>query len=470
MDRGVAEQTRELNRKMRCGARSVAVALLAAVLFGCDGTPESRLRKALASRATGTIHLPGGLIEVSSELQLARGAHDLEIIGAGTVLKASDTFQGRAIVVAEESRRIRFRNFSIDGNRTVLEKPLDLAVGPAPFRASYSANGMWFDRVDGLEISNLHLDRIANFAILISRSSGIAIRQVEVRESGSRNLRGRNNTTGGVLLEEGASNFEVTGCTFENILGNALWTHSFSKSPRAENGLFAGNHFDLIGRDAIQVGHATGVRVEDNIGIRIGFPAEAVDVENQGTPVAIDTSGNVDQSAYARNSFEEINGKCIDLDGFHDGAVRDNLCANHGAAEDYPAGQFGIVINDTNPEMQPVNIEISGNRIRGTKFGGLFLMGSKNRVTGNTFENLDTAGCNENAARFGCLYKKSEPELLQSGIYLARGGSRPVEARGNVIRNNRISGYRMRARCIAAAPGVSLAANVVEGNACADAP
>jgi hypothetical protein len=403
-------------------------------------------------------------------VQLAPGAHDLEIVGSGTVLKASNTFQGRAIIVAEQSRRIRFRNFSIDGNRAALAKALDLASDPVPFRASYSDNGMWFDRVDGLEISNLHLNRIANFAILISRSSGIVVRQTDVRDSGSRNLRGHNNTTGGILIEEGSSRFEVAGCTFENILGNALWTHSFSKSPRAENGLLAGNHFDSIGRDAIQVGHATRVRVEDNTGIRIGFPVETVDVENDGTPVAIDTSGNVDQSAYARNSFEEINGKCIDLDGFHDGAVRENRCVNHGGVEDYPAGQFGIAVNDTNPEMQPVNIEISGNQIRGTKFGGLFLMGSGNRIIGNALENLDTAGCNENAARFGCLYKTSEPELLESGIYLAPGGSRPVETRGNVIRNNRISGHRMRAHCIAAAPGVSLSANIIESNACADTP
>ncbi len=264
------------------------------------------------------------------------------------------------------------------------------------------------------------------------------------------------------------SNFEVSGCRFENVLGNALWTHSFSQSPRAERGLFAGNRFDSIGRDAIQVGHATRVRVEDNTGIRIGFPADTVDIENQGIPVAIDTSGNVDQSAYTRNSFEEIDGKCIDLDGFHDGAVRDNRCVNQRAAGDYPAGQFGIVINDTDPDVHPVNIEITGNQIQGAKFGGLFLIGSGHRVTGNTLENLNTAGCNESAARFGCLYKKGEPELLESGIYLARGGSRPVETRGNVIRGNRISGHRMRTHCVAAGPGVSLAANIVEGNTCLD--
>ena len=63
---------------------------------------------------------------------------------------------------------------------------------------------------------------------------------------------------------------------------------------------FTSNHFDTIGRDALQLGHATRVRIEQNTGARIGYPVEAVDVENQGIPIAIDTAGNVDQSEYTR--------------------------------------------------------------------------------------------------------------------------------------------------------------------------
>ncbi len=215
MDRRVADKTRELNQRhsaqkpaRRLARLAPVCVLIELILAGCRDAPEARLRKLLASQMTGTIRLPAGVVEVSSELQLARGAHDLEIVGAGTVLKASDRFQGRAVLVAEDSRRIRLRNLSIDGNRAVLEKPLDLAGGRTrPFREVYSDNGMWFDRVDGLEISDLHLARIANFAILISRSTGIAIRRVDVRESGSRSPRGRNNATGGILLEEGSLQF-----------------------------------------------------------------------------------------------------------------------------------------------------------------------------------------------------------------------------------------------------------------------
>jgi hypothetical protein len=252
------------------------------------------------------------------------------------------------------------------------------------------------------------------------------------------------------------------------VLGNGLWTHSLATSPRLRAGVFAGNWFDTVGRDALQVGHAMRVRVEENSGVNIGYPVESVDAENGGTPVAIDTAGNVEQSEYTSNSFQEVNGKCIDLDGFHDGAVRGNQCVNRKQPEDYPFGHFGIVMNNTDPNVRSQNIEMTQNTIDGAKFGGLFLMGSGHRVIGNHFLRLNLAGCNENASRFGCIYKKEEPEMLQTGIYLGRGVARLEETRGNLIQENEISGHKMRTRCVAAGPGVSLASNKIERNTCAD--
>ena len=126
------------------------------------------------------------------------------------------------------------------------------------------------------------------------------------------------------------------------------------------------------------------------------------------------------------------------------------------------------MLNNTDPDMQPRNVEISGNEIDGTKYGGLFLMGTGHRVIGNTFVHLDQAECNESGARFGCIYKKDEPHMLEAGIYLGRGVARMVETRGNVIRNNTISGHKMKTHCILAGPGVSLAANTVLSNDCSD--
>ncbi len=434
-----------------------ALALFLALAACSRGTPEARLRKLLASQNTGVIHLPGGVIEVSSELTLAPGAHDLEIAGGGTRLIASDRFQGRGMLVIEGAARIQLHDFSIDGNRAKLSKPLDIAPPENAFRVWYPANGVLADRVDGLTIANLALASIVNFPILISRSKKIFVDRVDVRDSGSKNSRGRNNASGGILIEEGSSDFEVRDCTFRGISGTGLWTHSISQAPRQQNGLFAKNHFDTVGRDALQVGHATRVRVEDNDGVNIGFPADVVDMDNLATPVGIDTSGDVDFSEYARNTFREVNGKCIDLDGFHQGVVRDNHCTNQKQAADYPFGNFGIVMNNSHPNTHSDHIEIAGNTIGGWRFGGLFLMGRGNHVIGNHFLRLNLA-------------RSEESELLESGIFLARGGARLEETRGNTISGNEISGHGMKTHCIAVGPGVVKAANVIEGNTCIGDP
>lgn len=436
-------------------------------LASCGGSPEARLRKALASTTTGTIQLPAGVIEVSAELTLAPGAHDLEIAGtSGTVLQATNRFHGRAILVLDGAKNIRLHDFSVDGDRDGLARTLETAPPENYFRMWYPDNGILADRVQGLEISGVRLAHVTNFPVLLSRASNIRIARITVEDSGSRGAQGRNNLSGGILIEEGSSQFEVRDSVFEKIAGNGLWTHSLRISPRLEDGVFTGNRFDTIGRDAIQVGAATRMRVEDNTGANIGYPLELVDMEHGGTPVAVDTSGNVDASVYARNRFEEVNGKCFDLDGFHDGAVRGNRCVNRKTAAEYPFGHFGVVMNNTDPGMQSVNIEISDNIFDGMKFGGLFLIGSGHSVFGNRFLNLNTAGCNESAAKFGCIYKADEPEMLESGIYLGRGAERPADTRGNTIRGNTISGHGMKTHCIEAAPGVALKANTIQENVC----
>lgn len=446
----------------------VALSVLLLTASACSESPEARLRKTLRSQITGIIHLPPGTIEVSTELMLARGAHDLTVVGSNTILKASAHFQGRAVLCAEEVKHIRLADFSVDGNREALSKPMEMAPPENQFRVYYPNNGMLFDRAESLEISGVRFSHVVNFAVLVSRSAGIHLDHLHIEDSGSLNKLGRNNTTGGIVIEEGSSGFEVHDCTFLRIRGNALWTHSMYRSPRLRDGLFAGNHFDTVGRDALEVGHATAVRVTDNVGANIGYPVEIVDVENSGMPVAVDTAGNVDRTVYARNRFEEIDGKCIDLDGFHDGSVLENQCVNRKPAAEYPFGHFGIVMNNANPDMRSENIEILNNHIDGTKFGGLFLIGSGHRVIGNVFTHLNEAQCNENARIFGCIFKSNEPEMLEAGIYLGRGAERPAETRGNLIRGNLISGHQMKTRCIIFAPGLAKAANQVEQNRCAD--
>jgi hypothetical protein len=186
--------------------------------------------------------------------------------------------------------------------------------------------------------------------------------------------------------------------------------------------------------------------VDRNEGRDIGYPEAIVDA----TPAALDTAGNVERSRYTSNRFEHINGKCIDLDGFHDGEVRGNFCAN--------VGGYGIVFNNTNPDMQSRNIRVVENQLRDVMYGGIFVIGTGNLVARNRLLNLNTSHCD------GCGYLPDEPDMLHSGIYLGRRAERPAPASGNVVEGNEITGYKMNARCVGSAPGIK--DNVVRGNTC----
>jgi hypothetical protein len=416
---------------------------------------------------TGVVHLPAGVTEVSSELKLPEGAHDLTIVGDNTTLHASSSFHGRAMLSCHNCRRIAFRNFAIDGNRPALERPMPLPPTDKSFASMFPNNGVLIEDSDGVALDHVDFANITNFAVLIAHSKNVLIDHVSVKDSGSLNAKGRNNTTGGILLEEGTEQFTVTNSVFRNIRGNAIWAHSRYMSPRNGRGKIANNQFFDIGRDAIQVGHATQVDVAGNRGSRIGLAVDLVDVENGGTPVGIDTAGNVDQSVYERNSFDEIDGKCIDLDGFHDGSVRGNTCTNRRPPEDYPFGHFGIVFNNASIEMRSQNIVVEDNELDGMKFGGIFLIGAGHRILRNRLLHINTAHCNENRQKFGCSVL-GEVEVLETGIYLGSHAEHPDPARGNVIEGNTISGWKMKLRCIQAAPGVKLSDNTIRKNTCTD--
>jgi hypothetical protein len=438
----------------------LAVLLLAAAA-GLGAAGEADIRKALA-RATGTVRLPAGVVEISGELAIPGGAHDLEVTGdpAGTVLRATASFKGRAILSCRSGARIRFSRFTVDGNRAALERPLGLPPN-TDFVGFYPNNGILVEHAAGLTITDVRFRNVASFPVLVVASKDVLIQRVTIEDSGSRDAKGKNNTTGGILLEEGTTDFRVEDCRIRNVWGNGIWTHSLRKSPRNQRGLITRNYFENIARDAIQVGHGIRVTVTRNTGKRIGYPAELVAAD----PVAIDTAGNVERSVYSGNHFEEIDGKCIDLDGFHHGEVRDNVCINRGRPEDYPSGNFGIVMNNTDPDMKSEWIAILNNQIDGALYSGMLVIGSHHIIRGNRLRNLNLAHCNDNRARCNWLLA-TEPEFLRSGIYLARGAEHPDPARANRIEGNEFSGYGIEQHCIVAGPGVALAANTVVGNRC----
>jgi hypothetical protein len=442
----------------------IAAAVAACLAVGCGPRdPEAAVRAALARG--GAVSLPAGDLVIAAPLRVVSGT---TLTGsAGSRVVAARNFEGAALILAENVSDVTFSGFELDGNRDALEQPLEMAPPENAFRVWYAQNGILADRVANLRIERVRFRKVVNFPVLVSRSSRVRILNVAVEDSGSLNAAGRNNLSGGILIEEGTQDFEVRGSAFRNIRGNALWTHSLFTSPRLQDGVFAGNRFETVGRDAIQVGHAKRVAVEDNVGMGIGYPVEIVDVEHGGTPVAIDTAGDVEGAQYVRNQFLEVNGKCIDLDGFHDGVVRDNQCVNRSPLERYPHGHFGIVMNNTHPDAHSRNIELRGNVIDGARYGGLFLMGSHHRVAGNRFLNVNRAGCPSAGAV--CAYKPEEPRMLSSGIYLGRGVARKEPTAENVIRDNTVTGRFMSANCIVLGPDVAPAANTIENNDCREA-
>ncbi|HYP09221.1 MAG TPA: right-handed parallel beta-helix repeat-containing protein [Bryobacteraceae bacterium] len=418
---------------------------------------------ALSLAQARVMTLRPGVTVVSSEIVVKDG-DTLRGAKAGSTLRASRRFKGRAVVVAGSGATVE--RLTIDGNRAALATPLPIAPFDRTFVSYYANNGIVSANTRDVVIRDVRLVNVSNFAVLISGSSNVRLEGIQITNSGSLDAKGKNNTTGGILIEEGSSDFVVKDCVITNVPGNGVWTHSLYTSKRNARGEIASNRFSTIGRDAIQIGHATEVRVHHNIGTRIGFPQRAVDIDGGGIPVAIDTAGNVDKTTYANNTFTELNGKCIDLDGFHNGVVRENSCTNKLSAAAYPSGHYGIVFNNTNPDMQSENIEVAGNVIDGAKFGGIFVIGRGHTIRNNRLLRLNLAGCNESHLKFGCLYNAEEPDILQTGIYLGKGAERPAVAEGNTIVDNVVSGFKMDRRCIAAAVGVDLTHNTIERNEC----
>lgn len=419
-------------------------------------------------RPTGIIDLPAGRLLLHRPLVIPDGAHDLEIRGhpAGSTLVAAPDFQGRALIVSKNAVRLTLAAFRIEGNRGASEPRIGIAPSDVPFARYYADNGILVEGARGVTVRNVSFAQVTNYPLLVSRSNGVRIEGLLIEDCGSRNKSGHNNASGGILLEEGTTDFDVRRCTLRRVRGNGIWTHSMYGSRRNANGIITGNRIEEAARDAIQVGHATHIRVERNTGARIGYPIEMVDIASWAVPVAVDTAGDVDQSAYLGNHFDDINGQCIDLDGFHDGEVRDNACISRRSYDQYPYAQYGIVFNNSNPDAEPVNVTLTSNVIDGAGYGGIFLLGSGHVVTGNHLVRLNRDRCVGDVTQVRCNFAADQPGYLRSGIYLGRGAARPAQTAGNRIMDNQISGFGMERWCIVAAPGVSLTSNHILRNTC----
>jgi hypothetical protein len=424
--------------------------------------------RAALEHGTGVIVLPAGETHLTRPLEFPKNSRRVTLRGnrAGSTLVMDAGFTGSAAVLVSGAQDVRLEGFTVRGNRTELKSDWYLPLHEAAFADFYSDNGIVVRKSSRVVIRNVQIRAIRAFPVLIHASSSVTVEAVKIEDCGTLNRAGRNNTTGGILLEEGVSGFEVRGSTISRITGNAIWTHSYSRSPRQEDGVIRDNMIAQVGRDAIQVGHATRVRVENNTGSELGFPLEYVDVENHGVAVALDTAGNVDHAVYSGNRFTDVNGQCIDLDGFHDGEVAGNTCVNLKPLEAYPASHFGIVFGNNDPGMDSTGVTITGNTLQGFAYGAVFLAGSHNRVEGNRFLDMNRAHCGSTPVSSLCNYALEQPDLLRSGIYLSGNGGRATVTKDNVVRSNVVTGFGMESHCVSVASGVRLIDNLVTANSC----
>lgn len=382
-------------------------ALLILIVFPLAAQqPEVKLRTVLQAK-TGVITLPGGTIEISREITLPADAHDIEIKGAGTLLKAAPTFRGRALLILPAGKNIKIHDLALDGNRDAFPQPVAPPAAAAMLSRNVANNGLITEGVSGLEISQIKATRFAGFPILINASHDVHIHDIELTESGSLDANSHNNGTGGLALEEGVTDFEVVHALIGKIRGNGIWIRSTGST--ATHGRIADSEFAVLARSAIEMNHAADVTIEGNTGHMIGFPGEETVIAGTVLPAAIVTSGAVEHSAIRTNEFEQIAGRCFSLDSFSNGDVTGNTCSD------------GL-------------------------FNAILIRGAGNRVTGNHFTNLNVS-------------RRDQPESLRAGIYLAQG------ATGNTVDGNEISGYGMAQHCVAG-PGTD--ANKVLRNACVD--
>ena len=143
-------------------------------------------------------------------------------------------------------------------------------------------------------------------------------------------------------------------------------------------------------------------------------------------------------------------------------------CTNKLTAGEYPYGHFGIVFNNTNPDMQSEAIRVdAATIIDGTKFGGIFVIGRGHTIQGNRLSAAKSGSLQRIAREIRLhLQRRGAGDAADRDL---SGQARPsvrISRGKNKITGNVITGFKMAERCIAAAPGVDLKSNTIKENIC----
>ncbi len=463
----------------------------------------------------GIVRLAAGEYLLEAPLQVAREGLTLEGEGEATVLLRAVRVENGEGLLNVRANGVTLRRFRVDGQ---VSEPhaipyLDPSGGPSVLRAPIHGDPMHPELlrntsitihrgVQDITVEDLIIERTGGYAILIDARYGgvryVNFRRLQLRDN-QPHVFGKpgdiryGSWTGGIHYQNDGRDLDfarhaLVGLTIEDsefrrISGHAIWGHGYGFHTLNEEITVRRNRFIDVGMDGVLIANALRAVVEENQFHRIGYVASAPgaaprpawypgfrpDGADNIPAVGIDTSGLVKDSVYRKNEMLNVNGHCIDLDGFTRGDVLDNTMRVSGREDSWH------FVNDRVAEF--------GGHQKGNFTKGINLSNTAGaeateqvRIEGNTLLNLggfaialnDSQRCtvaNNHIRHYGQIYG---PVILSNSLREPR--DRHV-SRENVIRDNYIHFY-LEAWCVTEADDLGggslpvLGPNFVHDNVC----
>ncbi len=484
----------------------------------CKASPAASacLQKAIESATPGTVlRLGPGRYGLEAALQLTREGLTLEGDGEATVLERAVTVENGEGLLNVRASAVTLRRLRIDGavKEPELLPYLDNERGPSVLGAPIHGDPMHADLVRNtsvtihrgaraVTIEDVSIEHTGGYAILVDARYGpirdVTFRRLHLRDNRP-HLFGRKGDvrygswTGGIHYQNDGRDldfarhalrgFTVEDSLFERISGHAIWGHGYGFDTLNEDITVRRNRFRDIGMDGVLVANTVKAKVEENEFHRIGYVAERKssrprpawypglrpDGADNIPAVAIDTSGLVRHSTYRNNSMVNVNGHCIDLDGFTQGVVSGNTMRVSGREDAW------TYVNDRVAEFGGHR---QGNFTKGINLSNTAAaaLTEEVRIEGNTLINMggfaialnDSQRCvvtNNHIRHYGGIYG---PIILTNSLKEPR--ERHV-SRENSITGNYIHFY-LEAWCVTEADDLGggplpvEGPNYVHGNTC----
>ena len=419
----------------RCGAAIVqavlwfalATAVPPSYAAACapSAAASSCLQQQIDNAAEGeVIHLQAGEYLLDQPLQLTRDDLTVEGQGESTILRRAVTVLNGEGLINIRASGVTLRQFRIDGQ---VEVPralpyLDPQGGDSVLGAPIHGDPMHPELlrdtsvtihpgVTDITVEDLVIERSGGYAILIDARYG-TVKYVNFRRLHLRDCRPHlfgkpgdlryGSWTGGIHYQNDGRDLDfarhalialtIEDSTFTRMAGHAIWGHGYGFHTLNEEVTVRRNRFTDIGLDAVLIGNVRRAVVEQNSFHRIGFvsfPADEVarpawypglrdDGADNIPAVAIDSSGLVLNSVYRGNTMLNVNGNCIDLDGFTRGEVVENTMRVSGREDAWNyandlVAEFGghrqgnltkgINLSNTSGAAPTERVRIAGNTI-----------------------------------------------------------------------------------------------------------